>query len=607
MNEQTSRDHMDMLADTQPRISWITTLILVLALACTAVWPSSIIRIHLAQLLFQPALLVLLIGIGWWQLRAQQTVGCVLASLAVIYTLYALAAWLPWVREGEGAPYASGYRYVLYAYEAVVAAALSWISCRAVWRAIDGVRVQDRWWALLGGIPVLLVIRGCQSGSWLSVPCGVVMGVAAACGALRWMRHGIPREYPRWVVPTAVCVVAWLIAYAAGLRIYGQTGVDFPIASDDGDSYFRQAVAMAAQPLDFFSDRLHDQLFFTGYYPLMALWFMLVGSAHIPSWLFWHGVAGGLLALSVFALGRRLGGAMCGLIAVAGVIGNHVMLHLMGTLNMETLFVPALYVVLWLWVVAGERTTERNAYALWTGVTLGIATIVRPTSVLFPVALGAVVLWESSSSTMRRRCVELWRMVYGFAIPVALLYIRNRIAWGQWTLASDKAQISMQVNKALIINGQHLSELGWGPWLGELLQHPQVLLTQLIPQWTDNVLRLWTHRGFGQMDLLKGLNYVGPYQAVISNVMLIGVLIGVVAAIRQRHRLGGLLLLMPVYFSALTVPFLVLNSRYRSPFIPALYLLFAWGAIIVVRAVARSASAVPAAETRRAYAATMAE
>jgi hypothetical protein len=263
------------------------------------------------------------------------------------------------------------------------------------------------------------------------------------------------------------------------------------------------------------------------------------------------------------------------------------MLHLAATMNMETFFIPALYLVLLLWVVAEEGTRERQrSVSFVAGLVLGIATIFRPTSALLICALGLLFFWERPRRLWRQLWMQGRWLLIGFALPMALLLIRHRIAWGQWTLAGVKGPLSSLQNYALVVDGQHPVQIGIGPWLRLVADDPGVIWHHVIPAWWEQWLYLWTHPGFGQMDLLLGLHHVGPYQATLTSILVGGILVGVGVALRRRSRLDLILVALPVYFSALVFVFYVLNSRYRAPFIPALYLLCCSGfyaAIATVR------------------------
>ena len=99
----------------------------------------------------------------------------------------------------------------------------------------------------------------------------------------------------------------------------------------------------------------------------------------------------------------------------------------------------------------------------------------------------------------------------------------------------------------------------------------------MIPDWWTQILSLWTHRGFGQMDLVQGLNYPGFYQAALAAILAVSVVVGVAKALRRRSRADLVLLALPAYFTSLAFVYWVINTRYRAPFLPALYLLACLG------------------------------
>ena len=175
-------------------------------------------------------------------------------------------------------------------------------------------------------------------------------------------------------------------------------------------------------------------------------------------------------------------------------------------------------------------------------------------------------------------------MLGGFLLSLLPLFIRHRIAWGHWTLfgGSQGGLLSWHANYAWSIHAQHPYAIGWGPWLRLLSADPAAIWREMIPNWWTQILYLWTHRGFGQMDLVEGLNHNGSYQAALTGIAAAGIVVGAILAVRRRTRADLILLLLPVYFSSLALVYYVINTRYRAPFIPTLYLLcclgFSWAA-----------------------------
>lgn len=531
-------------------------------LGMATVWPSWLVPIGKTQLLWQPMLVASLLIAAAIRARQdgwQASVG----RSARWYLVLTLAGWLPLLHATAPAAHPVAYQAYLWLYELALSAFIGHQSMQAL---LNG---SERALAVAGP---LLLVRALYVGYWQAPLLGLILGGLLAKGVP--VRHTVSAMVAtsRW--PLAVlCAAAALLVYGSSVRILSQTGADFPLASDDGQSYYHMAMVMARDPSLFWTPTLQDENFFSGYYPVMALWVRLVGPS-LPLWLIWHGIAGGLLAWSVYALGTRVGGPWCGLIAAGLTVADHVLLQLMATMNMETFFVPVLYAALVLWVQAVERASTRMIWwSALAGATLGLATVFRPTSVLLPLAL-IVLMWFQRPRQPRH--VAFWQalwMVGAFLVPVGLMVLRHKIAWGYWTLAGAKARSTALMSPALAIDGAHPFVVGWLPWLQHLLAEPQRLWSQMLPTWTELLLKLWTHRGFGQMDLLQGWNDTGPYQAALASVLTVGVLVGLGIAIWRRHRADLLLMTLPVYFSALVLPFYVLNSRYRAPFLPALYLL----------------------------------
>jgi len=388
----------------------------------------------------------------------------------------------------------------------------------------------------------------------------------------------------RRAAPWGLCACAVLLVFAAGMRMHRQLGLDaFLINSDDGNTYYAAALRVAQDPMWFVTSPEADLNFFSLYPPLMGAWFRLAGP-HLPSWLVWQGVAAGLLAAAVYWLGRLLGSRTAGLVAAGLVVLDHVMVHLMATLNTETLMIPAFYGALWLWVAVGGRPPKARANAaLVAGVLFGAAALFRPTVALVPFALALLLLWERPALSWREMRTQGGMMLMGFVGTMLLLLVRHRIAWGHWSLGESRGSVvSWRANYAWDIAGQHPAVVGFGPWLQVVAQDPSVIWREMIPDWWAQVVALWTHQGFGQMDLVQGLNHAGPYRAALAGIMAIGVVVGIAAALRRRTRGDLALCALPAYFTGLALVWYVINTRYRAPFIPALYLLacLGWSALI---------------------------
>ncbi|MBI3457763.1 MAG: glycosyltransferase family 39 protein [Candidatus Rokubacteria bacterium] len=555
-------------------------------LGLASIWPASTVWVGRGQLLWQPLLVASLAVLTVGQARR---VGWAAAAgrSAYLYSILTLAAWLPWLGTIPSTPEFSSpraYQGYLALYEAGLAAL---VGCQAV---VSWTGRAPAWWPSgawsrpLVAAPALLILRGVTFGHWISPVAGVLLGAGlAASRSWRWMT---PRLRARlWqAAPWAVFACAVLVVSAAGMRLLGQLALDtFLLNSDDGNTYYAAALHIAQEPMWFLTSPEADLNFFSAYPPLMGLWFRLVG-AHLPSWLVWQGVAAGLLAVTVYWLGRLLGSRTAGLVAAGLVTLDHVMVHLMATLNTETLMIPAFYGALWLWVAVGERRPQARAGASFVaGLLFGLTALFRPTVAALPFALACLLLWERPSLTWRQLRTQGALMLAGFGATMLLLLLRHRIAWGHWSLGQSRGSVvSWRANYAWDVQGQHPASVGFGPWLQVVAQDPSVIWREMLPDWWAQVLELWTHPGFGQMDLVQGLNHPGPYRAALAMIMAIGVVAGIAVALRRRMRGDLALCALPAYFTGLALVFYVINTRYRAPFIPALYLLtcLGWAALI---------------------------
>ena len=541
------------------------------ALVCSvgAVWPVVFVSLGAIQFVWQPLLvagLLLLILVYGRRMSYKQ----ISKHCAGSYVLLTVAGWLPFL-DVKAVPVPATYQGYLLVYRWILALVLSFFALQRM-KKDRGLLVLG---ALDGLVPLLLGLRAIQGGSWVVIGAGIVAGGIAARASQRFLPSDFfLRAVEKWI-PCFVFLVGLLLVWAAGWRIYQQTGERFILASDDGPSYYAMALRMAKDPAAVFTSRLADENFFSGYYPLMGLWFRAVGPS-IPSWLFWHGVGGGILALSLYGIGRSIGGWMLGLLLAWFGSADHVVLQLLATMNMETFFIPALYLAVWLWI---RTRSKREIFdAIWTGLALGLATVFRPTSVLLPFVWAVLLVCERPSLSWRAIGRQAAGLLAGFAILLGLLIMRNRIAWGYWTLAGMKGKITSLQGSALWVHGQHPASVGLWPWLNVLAREPNAVWTHMVPAWRNELVQLWTHPGFGWMDLIQGLNAPGTYQAALTTVLLLLGVVGMVVALKLPGRVQLVLLTMPFYFSAFILAFDVLNARYRAPFIPALYALCCLGA-----------------------------
>ncbi|MBI3011630.1 MAG: glycosyltransferase family 39 protein [Candidatus Omnitrophica bacterium] len=572
---------------TRQRREWLSALALGLWLSVALVWPAAMMPLGRTQLLWQPLLVISLLvmtlrrarRIGW-----KATVG----QSLLLYVVMTLAGWLPSLRTILSTPefhYPSAYRYYLALYETGLAALVGFLAGRAALGRDTSWWPAGPWSRPLVVAPLVLMGRALWFGHWLSPLIGLMIGLAVAARRPGRPVSAVSSEAVWKSVPAGLVVFALLAVWASGMWFYLQLGLEFPQNSDDGPGYYRIANEIATDPRRIWTPPAIEDNMFTGYLVLMGLWFRLVGP-HIPLWLIWQGLAAGLLAVMVYRLGQVVGSRAVGAIAAILVVLDHVILHLMATLNMEVFFIPTLYAALYLWASVDAQHPGHLRRCFLAGLVMGVAMLFRPTTLVLPFALIALLCCERPRPSVRQMRAQGLRLLTGFALPLAVLLVRHRLAWGWWTLGGAKTiATSWRWNYAWKIQGQHPVDIGLGPWLKLFTEDPSVLWREMIPNWWAFILQLWTHQGFGQMDFVRGLNYPGFYQAALSVILALGVIVGIGAAVRRRARQDLVTLLLPAYCTMLAIMFWVANTRYRAPLIPALYLLCCAGFSAIARAI----------------------
>lgn len=136
-----------------------------------------------------------------------------------------------------------------------------------------------------------------------------------------------------------------------------------------------------------------------------------------------HAVLGAATCLPVMAIARRLGGRRVSMLAGAGVALHPLLVYMTGWVYSETLFFLLLWTGLLLLLLALDRSSTR--WSVLSGLSLGLATLVRPEILAFPLATLAggwlLLRWP------RARLITLL-IVQAAALAVVLPWtIRNTI------------------------------------------------------------------------------------------------------------------------------------------------------------------------------------
>ncbi|MBN1588995.1 MAG: glycosyltransferase family 39 protein [Pirellulales bacterium] len=248
-------------------------------------------------------------------------------------------------------------------------------------------------------------------------------------------------------------LAAFLLRVAAGLWWQGRIGEGFGFA--DSQSYWSLGRAIASgEPYRF--GEANSRVFRSPGYPAFLAPIFLLGGADPPE--IWGRILGavcGTLSVAlVWWLARRLFNPTAGWIAAAIAAVYPEMIAGSVFILSEALFCPLMLVNLALWIVAWQTDSPQRAgrWAVAAGMTSGLATLVRPSWLLFlPFALGVGLVVDRfcGQGESRRPCAVntsptirphgRWRhlllglaMALGMTLAMMPWWIRNAQAVGRF-------------------------------------------------------------------------------------------------------------------------------------------------------------------------------
>jgi 4-amino-4-deoxy-L-arabinose transferase-like glycosyltransferase len=180
-----------------------------------------------------------------------------------------------------------------------------------------------------------------------------------------------------------------------------------------------------------------------GRVPLYPLWlagiYVLTGGSY-SAVAFAQSLLGAAVVLLTYALGRRLFGHVAGLMAAFLAAISYVLIHQSLHLLSEILYTPViLLATITLWDALREPTLRRFA---WAGFWVGVSNLVRPTLLLFPLVVVAVI----AAYLGRRRAMRYWAMYTLTAVLVIMPWIlRNYVRY--------QAVFPLQTSNAILWQG----------------------------------------------------------------------------------------------------------------------------------------------------------
>ena len=365
-------------------------------------------------------------------------------------------------------------------------------------------------------------------------------------------------------------------------------------------------------------DVLGDTTYFRAPFYVFCLGFLywLFGASLWVGRIFGMTIGLGSIALT-YLLTRHLFGRKVALVAAVLQTINPVVIYFEGELLLDPLFM--FLVQLAVYRLLHWLDKHRPSDALWTGLFLALASITRPTALVFVVIIPLIVL------LYKRPQKRLTAQLTGFLLPliviVGAVFVRNLAIAGDPVIIASQGGINLYI-------GNNPDADGLSAALPEPLGHNWKVqgITFVAQKETGEKLRpgqvstFWTTRAFdwiagqpGQFLVLYGEKLyhnfsnreisnnralaaffekisVLKYNPVTFGLLLALAVVGLIAGWRSRFETKLVLLLMAIYLAASSLFFF--NSRFRLPLLPLYATLAANGLWFLVRTVTTNPRAV---------------
>lgn len=343
--------------------------------------------------------------------------------------------------------------------------------------------------------------------------------------------------------------VTVLVAIGLAIRLYLYRFND--VISVDGIGYIGAAQKLVAGDI--------GGLSFYGFYPVLIRLVNMLGPEMEPAAQLVSAIMGGLLVIPLYVLGLRMFSRSTALVASVVSVAWPANLFVSGVvLSQSTYSTLALAGIYLVWGMFESRTIIRG---IWAGFFLGLAFLTRTEGFLLFVVMPLVPLF-----IYRREVHRIWKPLAAYGGAFGLLLGLNMLLvhhyTGEWQLAAKTSSalidtLSYYLNIPDLIQVPGVKSLGY---LELITEYPKLLLANPLKN-----LKIM----FGEM--LPGFIWVF-------------ILIGMVSGMRTKQGLSArLFLLCSLAPLAVIVVFYYVSAGYFQPFLPALFLLTAEGAVLSER------------------------
>jgi 4-amino-4-deoxy-L-arabinose transferase-like glycosyltransferase len=293
-----------------------------------------------------------------------------------------------------------------------------------------------------------------------------MVGIANVAGreqSSRWPRAFAER---RWVVPA-------LFALALGLRLF--LILAFPQhPASDGAFYFDRALGLARG--EGYSENGHPTAFWpVGYPALLAATLLLFGPSLLGPMLLNLAASAAILWLVLWFGRRVVGGELTARIAALLYALYPAHVAYTGAVMSETAY-TALAMAAFALLVAAGRDPRR---LLLSGLLFGIATLVRPQTLLFPAGAIVAILLTSPSFEWRDAARKMLIVYFALAAIVLPWSLRNEKMLGDFVLVSTNGGVSLLTGANDQATGDHFDWQDGPLWRASGIPYTQRIVRQV--------------------------------------------------------------------------------------------------------------------------------
>lgn len=385
----------------------------------------------------------------------------------------------------------------------------------------------------------------------------------------------------------AVFILAFVVRFVWGLRVISLTGNQFYAASDDGVTYGPNAedwVKGIGGPSAFGSIGGFVYSVFLG------VIYKLFGNPNYYAVIFIQAILGALVPVCIYYIAKLISNPYIAKSSAILVSLNMNSVFTSIVVGMEALFIPLIFIFLYLLIkYINNGKIKAFRYPFLIGALLGVANIIRPEVLLFPIVV-TLCFFLFNQNRFHRRDISkiIISFILGFSIILFSYCLRNYIKEGKFDFRTESAAITACLVENGVVESKVLCDMGFNPFAnlgGSLkiaIKEPLRVGSLLLKGISKKGFNYLFCANFGEMDFLTLLNNAGIgetiYRFSIYNQFYIYlfVLMGLILFFMDKnYLLEKSILLGYIFYTFLFYAIIYSkNARYKAVLEPLFIMLF---------------------------------